>query len=69
MTSSEPRQADGRDDGAVSRQMGESSRAAVAGAANLQLRVAELEMENLRLHRLVTELLIKNQELRKALCQ
>jgi len=26
-------------------------------------------MENLRLHRLVTELLMKNQELRKQLCQ
>jgi hypothetical protein len=29
-------------------------------------RVAELEVENSRLHRLVAELLIKNQQLRKA---
>jgi hypothetical protein len=29
-------------------------------------RVAELEVENFRLHRLVAELLIKNQQLRKA---
>ena len=29
-------------------------------------RLAELEMENTRLHRLVAELLIKNQQLRKA---
>jgi len=29
-------------------------------------RVAELEIENSRLHRLVAELLIKNQQLRKA---
>jgi hypothetical protein len=28
-------------------------------------RLVELEMENLRLHRLVAELLIKNQQLRK----
>jgi hypothetical protein len=29
-------------------------------------RIVELEMENLRLHRLVAELLIKNQQLRKS---
>ena len=29
-------------------------------------RIAELELENLRLHRLVAELLLKNQQLRKA---
>ncbi|RSL18774.1 hypothetical protein EDE15_4376 [Edaphobacter aggregans] len=28
-------------------------------------RIAELELENLRLHRLVAELLLKNQQLRK----
>lgn len=30
-----------------------------------EARIAELEMENLRLQRLVAELLIKNQQLRK----
>jgi hypothetical protein len=29
-------------------------------------RIAELELENLRLHRLVAELLLKNQQMRKA---
>jgi hypothetical protein len=42
---------------------------APSAAGDLQLRLAELERENLRLQRLVTELLFKNQELRKALCQ
>jgi hypothetical protein len=32
---------------------------------NENYRLAELEMENSRLHRLVAELLIKNQQLRK----
>lgn len=35
-------------------------------AANSNDRVAELELENSRLHRLVAELLIKNQQLRKS---
>ena len=35
-------------------------------AASLMERLGELEMENARLHRLVAELLIKNQQLRKA---
>ena len=35
-------------------------------AAGYDDRLAELEMENSRLHRLVAELLIKNQQLRKA---
>jgi len=34
-------------------------------AINDNYRLAELEIENSRLHRLVAELLIKNQELRK----
>ena len=34
-------------------------------AANCNERLAELEIENSRLHRLVAELLIKNQQLRK----
>jgi hypothetical protein len=34
-------------------------------AAGYDDRLAELEMENSRLHRLVAELLIKNQQLRK----
>jgi hypothetical protein len=34
-------------------------------AANYNDRLAELEIENSRLHRLVAELLIKNQQLRK----
>jgi hypothetical protein len=34
-------------------------------AANYNDRLAELEIENSRLHRLVAELLIKNQRLRK----
>jgi hypothetical protein len=34
-------------------------------AASLMERLGELEMENARLHRLVAELLIKNQQLRK----
>ncbi len=34
-------------------------------AANYKDRLAELEIENSRLHRLVAELLIKNQQLRK----
>jgi hypothetical protein len=33
-------------------------------AAHFQDRLGELEMENARLHRLVAELLIKNQQLR-----
>jgi hypothetical protein len=33
--------------------------------ANCDDRIAELEIENSRLHRLVAELLIKNQQLRK----
>lgn len=33
--------------------------------ANYDDRIAELEIENSRLHRLVAELLIKNQQLRK----
>ncbi len=32
---------------------------------NLEARLTELESENLRLHRLVAELLIKNEQLRK----
>jgi hypothetical protein len=35
-------------------------------AADFTDRVGELELENARLHRLVAELLIKNQQLRKA---
>jgi hypothetical protein len=34
-------------------------------AASFMQRLGELEMENARLHRLVAELLIKNQQLRK----
>jgi hypothetical protein len=34
-------------------------------AVGCDARVAELEIENSRLHRLVAELLLKNQELRK----
>jgi hypothetical protein len=34
-------------------------------AANCNDRIVELEIENARLHRLVSELLIKNQQLRK----
>jgi hypothetical protein len=34
--------------------------------ASFMERLGELEMENARLHRLVAELLIKNQQLRKA---
>ena len=34
-------------------------------SANESYRVAELEIENSRLHRIVAELLIKNQQLRK----
>lgn len=34
-------------------------------AASVDDRLAELEIENSRLHRLVAELLIKNQQLRK----
>jgi hypothetical protein len=34
-------------------------------AANFKERLVELEIENSRLHRLVAELLIKNQQLRK----
>jgi hypothetical protein len=34
-------------------------------AASCDDRIAELEIENSRLHRLVAELLIKNQQLRK----
>jgi hypothetical protein len=35
-------------------------------AASYDERLAELEIENSRLHRLVAELLIKNQQLRKS---
>jgi hypothetical protein len=34
-------------------------------ASSIHYRLAELEVENSRLHRLVAELLIKNQQLRK----
>jgi hypothetical protein len=34
-------------------------------AGSAQLRMMELEMENFRLNKLVAELLLKNQELRK----
>ena len=46
---------------------GESSPSArsQSSAINENYRLAELEMENSRLHRLVAELLIKNQQLRK----
>jgi len=37
-----------------------------AGHANVDERISELESENQRLHRLVAELLIKNQQLRRA---
>jgi hypothetical protein len=36
-----------------------------SAAINSSSRVTELELENSRLHRLVAELLIKNQQLRK----
>jgi hypothetical protein len=35
-------------------------------AASFNERLVELEIENLRLHRLIAELLLKNQQLRKA---
>ena len=35
------------------------------GSQFAEIRFAELEMENLRLHRLVAELMIKNQQLRR----
>ncbi len=41
-------------------------REAETQAGSTQLRMMELEMENFRLNRLVAELLLKNQELRKA---
>jgi hypothetical protein len=37
----------------------------VDGSRFAEIRFAELEMENLRLHRLVAELMIKNQQLRR----
>ncbi len=40
-----------------------------SGDSQLRIRLAELEAENLRLQRLVSELLIKNQRLRELLCQ
>ena len=60
-----------------SEEAGREASAAVAHAAHspaaavshLQVRLAELEVENARLQQLVTELLFKNQELRKLLCQ
>ena len=42
-----------------------SSHRRPAEGPSLKARVAELESENLRLHRLVGELLIKNQQLRQ----
>jgi hypothetical protein len=71
MTSRETRtQREDRGVGHASRPGGGSSDSGpVVSDAAVQLRLAELEMENLRLHRLVTELLMKNQELRKQLCQ
>lgn len=36
-----------------------------APQSNVEARLSELEEENLRLHRLVAELLIKNQQLRR----
>jgi hypothetical protein len=49
------------------RSNGDSSHSARSqpSAINENYRLAELEMENSRLHRLVAELLIKNQQLRK----
>lgn len=43
--------------------------APAGGESQLRLRLAELEAENFRLQRLVSELLIKNQQLRELLCQ
>jgi hypothetical protein len=43
-----------------------SSRYSRQSAADFTDRVGELEIENARLHRLVAELLIKNQQLRRA---
>jgi hypothetical protein len=44
---------------------GEDTAPAGYKAVNSKDRLAELEIENSRLHRLVAELLIKNQQLRK----
>jgi len=42
-----------------------SSHKAVQGGRRIEERIVELEVENLRLQRLVAELLMKNQQLRK----
>ena len=44
----------------------EATRGGVEKLGSESLRLMELEMENFRLNRLVAELLLKNQELRKA---
>ena len=44
-----------------------SSHRGRAPQSTVEARISELESENLRLHRLVAELLIKNQQLRKCL--
>ena len=56
-----------REDSAPERYMGSSSSIPERhAAAGYDERLAELEIENSRLHRLVAELLIKNQQLRKS---
>ena len=56
-----------REDTAPERYMGSSSSIPDRQAATAyDDRLAELEIENSRLHRLVAELLIKNQQLRKS---
>jgi len=58
-----------REDTAPERYMGSSFSSSTPerqAAAAYDQRLAELEIENSRLHRLVAELLIKNQQLRKS---
>jgi hypothetical protein len=60
-----PRHIDGREEAESGTTNSSSSIHSRQPAASFMERLGELEMENARLHRLVAELLIKNQQLRK----
>jgi len=60
-----PRRIDGREEREAGASGSSSPIHSRQPAASFTERIGELEMENARLHRLVAELLIKNQQLRK----
>lgn len=60
-----PRRVDGGEESEAGAPGSSTSSHSRQFAASLIERLGELEMENARLHRLIAELLIKNQQLRK----